>query len=296
MINFCSSILLLQGTKQSPVARGLLAKGTLRGRFARNDISFLVLCIIAMTLTACSALDIFAAPSLPISVTETPPPSATLVWFPPSATPTIQLFATKTATPEKRPGLGEVTLTDNFSDADSWNTSTSDQGSATIERNRLTLAVQSGIYMLSLKNELVPGNFYAEITARPGLCRGADEYGLLVRANAVAYYRFALTCDGQVHAERISVYEKHPLQESILSGDVPIGAPSEVRIGVWALGTEMRLFLNGRYQFTIADPNYASGTLGVFAQSASDTPVTVNFSNLIVQQIELVPPTKTPHP
>jgi len=150
--------------------------------------------------------------------------------------------------------------------------------------------------MLSLKNELVLGNFYTEITARPGLCRGADEYGLLVRANAVAYYRFALTCDGQVHAERISVYEKHPLQEPIISGDAPIGAPSEVRIGIWALGTEMRLFLNGRYQFTIDDPNYASGTLGVFAFSASDTPVTVSFSNLVVRQIDLVPPTKTPHP
>jgi hypothetical protein len=259
-------------------------------------IALLALCIITMMLTACSVLDIFDAPALPVNVTKTPPPSATIVWFPPSATPTFQFFATKTTTPEKRPGLGEVTLSDNFSVVNSWNTSISDQGSASIEHNRLTLAVQPDIYMLSLKNELVLGNFYAEITARPDLCRGADEYGLLVRANAVAYYRFALTCDGHVHAERVSVSEKHPLQKIVTSGDVPIGAPSELRIGIWALGSEMRLFLNGRYQFTIADPNYASGTLGVFAQSASDTPVTVNFSDLVVQQIDLVPPTRTPHP
>ena len=261
-----------------------------------TGIALPTLCILAMTLTACSTLDLFAAPALPVNVTETPPPSPTFVWFPPSATPTLQFFATKTATPEQRPGIGEVLLTDNFSVARSWNTSASDQGSATIERNRLTLAVQPGIYMLSLKNEVVIGNFHAEITARPSLCRGADEYGLLVRANAVAYYRFALTCNGEVHAERKSGYEKHPLQEPIISGDAPIGAPSEVRIGIWALGTEMRFFLNGRYQFTIADPNYASGTLGVFAQSAADTPVTVSFSNLVVRQIDLLPPTKTPHP
>ena len=248
------------------------------------------------TLTACSALDILSAPSQPIYGTETPPPSPTIVWFPPSATPTFQLFSTKTATPEKRPGLGEVTLTDNFSSSLSWNTPVSDEGSASIERNRLTLAIQPDVYMLSLKNDLVLGNFYAEITAHTGICRGADEYGLLVRANAVAYYRFALTCDGHTHAERISVYEKHPLQEAIISGDVPIGAPSEVKIGVWALGTEMRLFLNGRYQFTIDDPNYASGTLGVFAFSASDTTVTISFSDLVVQQIDLVHPTKTPQP
>jgi len=249
-----------------------------------------------MMLTACSALDIFAAPSLSVNATETPLPSATIVWFPPSATPTFQLFTAKTATPEKRPGLSEVTLTDNFSVADSWNTSASDEGAASIEHNYLMLAVQPGIYMFSLKKDFTLENFYVEITARPGLCRGADEYGLLVRANAVAYYRFALTCDGQVHAERRSGYDKYPLQKSILSGDAPIGAPSEVRIGVWALGAEMRLFLNGRYQFTIADPNYAGGTIGVFAQSASDTPVTVNFSDLVVQQLDLVPPTKTPHP
>jgi len=256
----------------------------------------LLVALCTMTTTACSALDLFAAPALPVNVTETPPPSATIIWFPPSATPTFQFFPTKTATPEQRPGLGEVILTDNFSVVHSWNTPASDQGSAIIERNRLTLAVQPGIYMFSLKNELVLENFHAEITARPSLCRGADEYGLLVRANAVAYYRFALSCNGQVHAERKSGYEKHPLQDTIISGDAPIGAPSEVRIGIWALGTEMRLFLNGRYQFTIADPNYASGTLGVFAQSASDTPVTVSFSNLVVRQLDLMPPTKTPHP
>jgi hypothetical protein len=257
-------------------------------------ILFTALCM--MTLTACSVLDIFAAPASPVIVTETPPPSATIVWFPPSAIPTLQFFATKTATPEQRPGLGEVIITDNFSAANSWNTSASDQGSATIERNRLTLAVRPGIYMLSLKNDLVLDNFYAEITARPSLCRGADEYGLLVRASSVAYYRFALNCNGEVRADRKSGYEKHPLQAPLPSGDVSIGAPSEVRIGVWALGTEMRLFLNGRYQFTIADPNYASGALGVFAQSAAATPVTVSFSRLVVQQLDLLPPTKTPRP
>jgi hypothetical protein len=140
------------------------------------------------------------------------------------------------------------------------------------------------------------GNFYAELTARPSLCRGEDEYGFLVRASAVTYYRFALTCNGQAHAERISQRERHILHETVVSGDVPPGAPGEVRIGVWAYGSELRLFLNDRFQFSFTDSNISSGTVGVFARAAGDTPVTVAFSNLRVHAVEYSPPTRTPTP
>ena len=248
------------------------------------------------TMTACSALDDFTAPAVPVDATQPALPSPTTVWFPPSATPTPQFFVTRTATAIMNPGLGAVTLHDNFSLANVWNTAASDAGSATIDRNRLTFAVQPGAYMVSLRKEIILSNFYAEITASPNLCKDNDEYGMVIRANAVAYYRFALTCNGEAHAERISVYEKHILHGNIPSRDIPIGAPSEVRISVWALGSEMRLFLNDRYQFSITDLNYASGTLGVFASSVTDTPVTVSFSDLTIHELTIAPPTKTPIP
>jgi hypothetical protein len=193
-------------------------------------------------------------------------------------------------------GLEGVLATDDFSRSYTWDTASSDQGSASISRDRLTLAVQPGVYLVSLQRDLVLGNFYAEITARPSLCRGADEYGFLVRANAVTYYRFSLTCNGQVHAERVSLKERHDLQEPVPSGDVPTGAPGEVRVGVWAAGPELRLFLNGRFQFSISDLNLSSGTVGVFARAANDTPVTVAFSDLVVRSVDYVPPTRTPNP
>ena len=193
-------------------------------------------------------------------------------------------------------GLGSIIASDDFSRSSTWDTAASDQGSASISRNRLTLAVQPGIYLTSLKRDIVAGNFYAEITARPSLCRGEDEYGFLVRANAATYYRFSLTCNGQAHAERISLKERHDLQDPVLSGDVPPGAPGEVRIGVWAAGSELRLFLNGRYQFSISDHNLSSGTVGVFARAAGDTPITVAFSDLEVRAVDYIPPTSTPNP
>ena len=254
--------------------------------------------ILCGLLTACSALATPVMTETPPPATPLPSPSATIAWFPPSTTPSPQVFATYTATPEMRPSLGPVLLQDDFSVESEglWDTATSDQGSASIDRNRLTLAVQAGVYLISLHHDLAANNFYAEITARLSLCRGDDDYGLLVRANAVAYYRFALSCNGTARAERISVNTRQPLQAPIASGDAPPGAPGEVRIGVWAVGAEMRLFLNGRYQFSIHDSNYRTGTIGVFAHSAGDTPVTINFSDFMLQEVTYSPPTRTPMP
>ncbi len=261
--------------------------------FTQRFFASLILCGL---ITACSVLD---APSVEIPTlpaTETPLQTPTIVWFPASATPSPEAFATATATPEMRPGLGNTTLSDSFTDGTLWDTAASDQGSASVVNNHLTLAAQSKVYIISLRHKLSLNNFYAEITAQPNLCRGDDDYGLLIRANAVAYYRFSLTCNGMVYAERVRFKNSQLLHESIASGDVPIGPPGEVRIGVWAVGTEMRLFINGHYQFSINDASYASGTIGVFARSAGDTPVVVNFTDLVVQDVTFSPPTRTPLP
>jgi len=253
-------------------------------------------------LNACTGL-------VPSHGTATPPlpgmtdiPTGTIVWFPPSVTPTDTSIVVSTPTPEQRPGVGGIISTDIFDSPAHWNTSISAQGSAILNRNRLTLAVQPGIYIVSFNQGLVIDDFYAEVTARTSLCKGMDEYGFLVRATAVTYYRYALACNGTVRLERVSVNERHPLYPPTPSGDAPPGAPSEVRLGVWAVGPEMRFFLNGRYQFTVNDTNLTSGTLGVFARSSGEYAVTVSFSDLVVRDIyyassqETVTPNRTSNP
>jgi hypothetical protein len=258
---------------------------------------FLILVFIAGIGSSCAVMDILNATPTPIHWTETPLPTPTIDWFPASATPTLGVLSTqKPPTPEMRPGLGATTLSDDFSDPSLWDTATSEQGSAEINGNRLNLSVESKIYMISLRHDLAISDYYAEITARPGLCRGDDSYGLLVRANALSYYRFSLTCNGTVFAERISVGTHELLQESLPSADVPLGTPGEVHIGVWAVGTEMRLFLNGHYQFSAISSNYPSGTIGVFVNSAGDTPVIVSFSRLTLQEVDYTQPAITPKP
>ena len=193
------------------------------------------------------------------------------------------------------PGIGRIILEEDFSDDSLWDIAVSDDASASISRSRLTLVARSGFYLASMRRELPLSDFYAEITARPSLCRGEDNYGLVVRGVGSSFYRFVLACNGMIRAERITGGTRLPLQEPVPSGDAP-GAPGEVRIGVWAVGNEMRLFLNDRYQFSVVDPSFPSGSLGVFVRSAGETPVTIVFSDLAIYEVDYTLPTKTPIP
>ena len=222
-------------------------------------------------------------------------PTETIVWFPPSPTSTLITLPTLTATPELSPGIGAVIVEDDFSDKEVWDTAASENGSATISRKRLTLTAQPGYYLSSMRRELPLTDFYAEITARPSLCRGEDTYGLIARGVGGFFYRFLLTCNGQVRAERISGGTKLTIYEPVASGDAP-AAPGEVRIGLWAVGSDMRLFLNGRYQFSVTEGTFPQGALGVFVRSAGETPVTIVFSDLAVYEVDYIAPTKTPLP
>jgi hypothetical protein len=236
-------------------------------------------------ITACSGMNDLLTTPTPITMTETPPPTSTRIWFPPSATATPQALSTKAPTPEMRPGVGDILLEDDFSDSTLWNIAASNQASAAVENNRLTIAVQSGVSMLSLRQDLFPNNYYAEITARPSLCRGDDNYGVLIRASAASFYRFVLTCNGTIRAERVLNGTRIVIQEALPSADVPPGAPGEVRIGIWAFDRDIRIFLNGRYQFSISEPTLQSGTIGFFVRSAGNTAAVVSFSNLVVQEV-----------
>ncbi len=243
---------------------------------------------------ACLPLSAAAAIETPVP-TETQIPTPTIVWFPPSATPTKLVFPTYTPMPEMSPGIGREMLADDFSDDAVWDTATSDNASASVGHNQLTIVVQPGYYLASMRHELIVTDFYAEVTARPSLCRGGDNYGFVVRGVGSSFYRFVVACNGEIRAERVSGGTRLPLQEPVLSGDA-IAAPGEVRIGVWAVGDNMRLFLNGRYQFSVIERTFPSGGLGVFVRSAGETPTTILFSDLKVYEVNYVLPTKTPLP
>jgi hypothetical protein len=86
------------------------------------------------------------------------------------------------------------------------------------------------------------------------------------------------------------------LQDWLTTGDAPLGAPAEVRLGVWAAANEMRFLLNDSLQFTAHDPLLHTGTLGFFIAAAGSSPVTAVFSDLSVSAVTYASPVPTPVP
>jgi hypothetical protein len=258
---------------------------------------WIVLPALVLTLAACQATGSETAiPTPPPEVTIPPTETATIIWFPPTSTPTIAPSLPPIATPVERPGVLGVIFSDEFSDPSHWLTSSSDQGAAIIEGNRLTLAVRApNASILTLRDEPLLRNFYAEVTASTALCARNDDYGVLFRtASGFDYYRFALVCDGTERVDRVRSGQTTFMQPAVPSGDAPPGSPGEVRIGVWAVDNEFHFFLNGRYQFTVYDPLFKTGTLGFFARAGGDNAVSVSFSDLVVSEVVYASPTTTP--
>jgi hypothetical protein len=262
----------------------------------RRSVTVAALALLALAWLAAACL-----PMGPLELTPTPvppdtaTPTATIVWFPPSPTSTLRAVPTSTGTPEMSPGIGAQIVKDDFSDDSVWDTAASENASAIVGMNRLSLAAQPGYYLSSMRRELPLTDFYAEITASPSLCRGDDNYGIIVRGVGSSFYRFVLTCNGEVRAERISGGTRLPIYDPVPSGDVA-RPPGEVRIGIWAVGEEMRLFLNDRFQFSVRDPKFPIGAFGVFVRSNGDEPVSVTFSDFQAYDVNYILPTKTPIP
>jgi hypothetical protein len=186
-----------------------------------------------------------------------------------------------------RPKTGKILLEDNFNDPTAWTLNQSDLGSVALGKNELTIAIgETPAYLFSVRAAPILTDFYLEITAEPNLCRDQDEYGVLVRVSPnLDYYRFSLSCNGQVRLDRVIAGQASSPQPWMLSGSVPPGAPSSSLIGIAAQGTKMDFFVNGQYQFSVHDPELASGAVGVFSRSTKNMVVTVNFSNLIVYEL-----------
>jgi len=232
-----------------------------------------------------------ALPPEPTATTQyTPTPTATVVWFPPTDTPTPFPTLVITSTLEiQAPSGGDMIFSDDFSDPSQWLLGQTETTSIALGNKSLTLALdQPGAYLYTLRDNPTLTDFYLEVTASPSLCRDGDEYGLLLRVSeALDFYRFSLYCDGSVRLDKYYNGKASSPLPKTLSGAVPPGAPSSSRLAVWAKGKEMRFYINGEYQFDLKDHTLLQGNLGFFIRSAGDNAVTISFSDLIVRKATL---------
>jgi hypothetical protein len=257
---------------------------------------------------------VFLAACVPpeLQATETPlpiptataelAPTETIVWFPP--TPTRTPFPTReiVPTPDRRPGIGALILEDDFSQAGDdalWQTRRIEGGSTAYGNNQFTIAIsEPKISMLSLRSEPALDDFYLEMTLSPSLCRGEDAYGIVFRAtDELNFYRLLTNCNGQMRLEKANSGALGIVHDWTASGQIPPGSPLVLKVGVWAHGDDLRIFVNDVYQFGETDTLRGSGRVGVFARSAGQTPLTVSFDNLEIYELTgEIPAEPTPTP
>jgi hypothetical protein len=263
-----------------------------------------LLLLILLSLSACQIPTPFPSPTLEIrttTATTAPHPTETIQWFPATHTPTPMATRTIMPTPDQRPGIGSALLHDAFTDVTIWPTSRNENGSLAYGKSEFTIAIANpGSSLSSIRPEPFLEDYYLEIIATANLCQQEDSYGLILRATADVFYRWVVTCSGMSRLERVKSGRYTIMQDWVPSGQIPIGFPAVLKLGVWAKGQEMRFFVGDVYQFSISDPTPASGQIGLFARSQGTTAVTICFSDLTIYQLEdstfLPVETETPAP
>lgn len=243
---------------------------------------------LTLLLSACGEASISDEKAAEVTATPQPSPTASVIWFPPTSTPT--LFPTRmiTPTPSRKTDVGDIIFSDSLASQTAWETFRTTQGSIAFGNDQLSIAIaEPKAILTTLRSEPSFGDFYASVTANANLCKDQDSYGIVVRADS-SYnaYRFTANCSGSVRMERVRNGQVLAVQDWTRSGQVFPGSPMQIRLGVWAVGKEMRFFINDVYQFSVTDPVWSSGKIGVFARSGGDTPVTISFTDLEVRGIQ----------
>jgi len=260
----------------------------------------LFLLIVGLILGGCSMPT--AQPAEPITfdtptTSPSPSPTETVQWFPPTNTPLP--LSTRTVLPTNNwlPGINTLLFEENFKNPESWQILSGNAGNIVFSDESLNLAVSTPKgYLSGIKNGQVLGSFYLEIIVSAGVCRGMDTYGLILRAlDGQNYYRYAVTCSGMTRLEWVQNSKVSIIQDWSMSGQVPIGAPAEIKIGVWAYRDEMRFFVNEHFQFAATGLALEEGKFGVFARSEGTTALSINFSDAAVFTLGSIPPTATPN-
>jgi hypothetical protein len=246
-------------------------------------------CLLITGSSACISAPTTFPPLPSQTLTPSETPTATIVWFPPTATYTPLPSPTPNLEPTEnlQSDHGKLIFQDGFNQPELWMNGKMTSGSIAFGKGELSLGVsQTEGYLYSLREATSIGDFFLEITASPSICRAGDEYGVLFRVSpALDFFRFGLNCQGEARLDRLISGTATSPQPPLLSGAVPPGAPSSSRLGIWASGKEMRFYVNDQYQFTVRDASLLSGGLGVFARASGEEAMSVNFSALEVYEV-----------
>jgi hypothetical protein len=217
------------------------------------------------------------------SLTETP----TVIWFPSTATPTFADVNTSTPNPAASPAFGTTLFSDTFETLGAWLNSQDANGNVIVKGGAITLAVKSSKGSLfSFRQDTDLSDFYLETTASVSLCKEDDQIGVLFREQgAQSYYRVVISCQGTIALQQVVGSTPTFLSNWSPSAEIQPGLWKPLKIGVWAYGKLMRIYVNDQLQAEVTRDTFKDGAIGFYARAAADTPLTVSFSQLTVYKV-----------
>uniref|UniRef100_A0A7C4KKJ9 DUF1080 domain-containing protein n=1 Tax=Anaerolinea thermolimosa TaxID=229919 RepID=A0A7C4KKJ9_9CHLR len=194
-----------------------------------------------------------------------PTPSAT-----PEATPTPPPAPTPTTNPsDPALSLGDPTWKDSLDTAKNFYLFENDQTKVEAEDGALALTGRNANGWLgwSLTYAQNPSDFYLEATFRARTCAGSDLYGIVFRASKEnAGYFFGVTCDGRYNLTYRDL--NNDIQNELISmkaaSAIQAGSDQINRLGVFAQGEKISLYINGSLIDEVTDSTRSSGYFGAF--------------------------------
>lgn len=207
---------------------------------------------------------------LPLTSTTTATSTFTLVPGDETSTPTLTVSPTPTPTlSEEDPALtlGDPDWTDTMDDGDNWPTGFNEYTTIVFEDGFLKLTANKDVDGWRLSWPFLD-NFYLEAEMQSPACESMDHFGLMFRvpanANANKGYLFGITCDGQYSLRRWDGQTMHRPVPWTEEEAINIGEGAHNKLGVWADGSTLALFINGQKVDEIQDDAYMEGSFGIF--------------------------------
>jgi hypothetical protein len=189
---------------------------------------------------------------------------------------------TPTSTPDADPRsqLGSSAWGAVFDDGtQTWYQFDNDVAKSEVRDGKLVLTAKKNNSFDSWTMSYPPmSDFYLEVGFNPrDFCEGKDRYGILFRApDNTQGYLYNVACDGSFQLRTWNGEQFTDLINWRVDEHIATGAELNQRLGVWAEGDQISLYVNGFQVGEVRDSAFDQGTFGVNIAAAETAGLTVD--------------------
>ncbi|MBM4422747.1 MAG: hypothetical protein FJ030_05075 [Chloroflexi bacterium] len=262
----------------------------------------ILLALLAFALSACAGFATDRPTIAPEPTATAAPPTSTPVPILPAAsatpfpqpTPLPAVTPTAPATPDPNLGVGDEIYSDKFDGASGWFWTFADDVVEFEARDgELNVETKQGnSWRFVVRTDITGGDQRLSVIARAVACPGADEYGVMFRAQfdetqIIHSYIYKFNCAGAARVERLDDVNTTVLKDWQTYPAIHTGAPAENTMTVWMAKHTFHFFANDQFLFTLTNSSLDEGFYGFYVQSHSNGGGALGFDDFVVNEVVL---------